>query len=73
MTPQQRKEAARYLKAFDFSGLFTDPSIGWNWPSSEKPLSVPSVQGFRELEVIAEKKGVKVLGGNGSGASADGR
>lgn len=23
MTPQQRKEAARYLKAFDFSGLFT--------------------------------------------------
>ncbi len=61
MTPQQRKEAARYLKAFDFSGLFTDPSIGWNWPDSGNRLKVPSVQGFRELEVIAEKKGVKVL------------
>ena len=61
MTPQQRKEAARYLKAFDFSGLFTDPSIGWDWPDSGKRLKVPSVQGFRELEVIAEKKGVKVL------------
>lgn len=61
MTPQQRKEAARYLKAFDFSGLFADPSIGWDWPSSGKPLKVPSAQGFRELEVIAEKRGVKVL------------
>lgn len=61
MTPQQRKEAARYLKAFDFSGLFTDPSIGWDWPVSGNRLKVPSLQGFRELEVIAEKKGVKIL------------
>ena len=61
MTPQQRKEAARYLKDFDFSGLFTAPSIGWDWPDSGKRLKVPTVQGFRELEVIAEKKGVKVL------------
>ncbi|MCX6874917.1 MAG: Eco57I restriction-modification methylase domain-containing protein [Verrucomicrobia bacterium] len=61
MTPLQRKEAAQYLKAFDFSGLFTDPSIGWDWPDSGKRLKVPSAQGFRELEVIAEKKGVKVL------------
>jgi hypothetical protein len=61
MTPQQRKEAARYLKAFDFSGLFTDPAIGWDWPDSGNRLKVPSIQGFRELEVIAEKKGVKVL------------
>jgi hypothetical protein len=61
MTPQQRKEAARYLKAFDFSGLFTDPSIGWDWPDSGNRLQVPSAQGFFELEVIAEKRGVKVL------------
>jgi hypothetical protein len=51
----------RSLKAFDFSGLFTDPSIGWDWPDSGNRLKVPSVQGFRELEVIAEKKGVKIL------------
>jgi hypothetical protein len=61
MNPQQRNEAARYLKAFDFSGLFTDPSIGWDWPESGKRLKVPTGQGFRELQVIAEKKGVKVL------------
>jgi len=42
MTPQQRKEAARYLKAFDFSGLFTDPSIGWDWPDSGSRLKVPA-------------------------------
>lgn len=65
MTPQQRKEAARYLKAFDFSGLFTDPSIGWDWPDSGSRLKVPApglnVDGFIDLEVVAEKKGVKVL------------
>ena len=61
MTPQQRKEASRHLKDFDFAGLFTNPSIGWNWPDSVKPIKVPILQGFRELEVIAEKKGVKVL------------
>jgi hypothetical protein len=61
MNPQQRKEAARYLKAFDFSGLFADPSIGWDWPESGRPLRVPFNGGFLELEVIAEKRGVKVL------------
>jgi len=61
MSPQQRKEAARYLKAFDFSGLFADPSIGWDWPESGRPLRVPFNGGFLELEVIAEKRGVKVL------------
>jgi hypothetical protein len=40
MTPQQRKEAARYLKAFDFSCLFTDPSIGWDWPDVGMRLKV---------------------------------
>lgn len=65
MTPQQRKEAARYLKAFDFSGLFTDPSIGWDWPDSGSRLKVPApglnADGFIDLAVVAEKKGVKVL------------
>jgi hypothetical protein len=40
MTPQQRKEAARYLKAFDFSGIFTDPAIGWDWPDAGMRLKV---------------------------------
>jgi hypothetical protein len=61
MTPQQRKEVARYLKAFDFSGLFTDPSIGWDWPNSGGRLRVPFQEEFIELEAIAEKRGVKVL------------
>jgi hypothetical protein len=65
MTPQQRKEASRYLKAFDFSGLFTDPSIGWDWPDTGKPLNVPvpwrGKDAFHGLETIAEKKGVRVF------------
>lgn len=61
MTPQQRKEVARYLAAFDFSGLFTDPSIGWDWPDSGKPLRVPFQDGFLQLDPVAGKKGVRVL------------
>ncbi len=61
MTPQQRKDAARYLAAFDFSGLFSDPSIGWDWPDSGMRLRVPFNGDFLELEAIAEKKGVRVL------------
>jgi len=61
MNAQQRNEAARYLKAFDFSGLFTDPSIGWNWPDAGKPLKVPAPwrgkDKFHELEAVAEKMG----------------
>jgi hypothetical protein len=65
MTPQQHKEVARYLKAFDFSGLFTDPSIGWDWPDTGKPLSVPvpwrGKDVFHILENVADKKGVRVF------------
>jgi len=61
MTPQQRTEVARYLAAFDFSGLFTDPSVGWDWPDSGKPLRVPFQDGFLQLEAVAGKKGVRVL------------
>jgi len=61
MNPQQRREAARYLEAFDFSGLFTDPAIGWDWPDSGDRLRVPHNGAFIDLEVVAEKRGVKVL------------
>lgn len=61
MTPQQRKEITRYLAAFDFSGLFTDPSIGWNWPDSGRPLRVPFGDDFIALDHVAEKKGVRIL------------
>lgn len=65
MTPQQRKEAARYLKVFDFSGLFGDPSIGWDWPETGKPLKVPvpwrGKDEFHTLETVAEKRGVRVF------------
>jgi hypothetical protein len=61
MTPQQRTEVARYLAAFDFSGLFTDPSVGWDWPDSGKPLRVPFQDGFLQLDAVAGKKGVRVL------------
>jgi hypothetical protein len=61
MTPQQRKEAIRHLKAFDFSGLFTDPSIGWDWPDSGRPLRVPFGDDFIALDHVAEKKGVRIL------------
>ena len=61
MTPQQRKEVARYLEAFDFSGLFADPSIGWSWPDSGRPLVVPFGDDFIALEHVAQKKGVRIL------------
>jgi len=38
ITPQRRDEIARYLAAFGYSSLFTDPSIDWDWPDSGKPL-----------------------------------
>lgn len=61
MTPQQRTEIRRYLTAFDFSGLFTDSSLGWDWPDSSVPLRVPFEGAFMSLSVLAEKRGVKVL------------
>ena len=61
MTPQQRKEITRYLKAFDFSGLFTDASVGWDWPEGGESLNVPTKDGYRKLDIVAEKRGVKVL------------
>jgi len=61
MTPQQRQEIARYLEAFDFSGLFSDPSVGWDWPDSRSQLPVPFQNAFITLQVVAEKRGVKVL------------
>src|SRR5438552_5863823 len=50
-----------YLEAFDFPGLFTDPDIGWDWPETKGQLRVPSDGGFINLDVIADKRGVKVL------------
>lgn len=61
MTPEQRRAAIRYLEAFDFSGLFTDPAIGWDWPDSGMPLRVPFGDEFISLSPIAEKKGVRIL------------
>lgn len=61
MTPQQRREISRYLEAFDFSGLFTDPSVGWDWPDSGRTLRVPFGEDFISLQPIAEKKGVRIL------------
>ncbi len=61
MTPQQRQEITRYLAAFDFSGLFSDPAVGWDWPESGARLRVPFDGGFIELESVAEKRGVRVL------------
>ncbi|CAN5895077.1 hypothetical protein BH11VER1_BH11VER1_01940 [soil metagenome] len=61
MTPEQRREIARYLAAFDFSGLFTDSALGWDWPSSNAKLSVPFGADFISLTVVAEKRGVKIL------------
>jgi len=61
MTPQQRKETSRYLKAFDFSGLFTDPAIGWDWPASGAKLGIPTPRAVIDLQIVAEKRGVKVL------------
>ena len=56
-----RERIRRYLGAFDFAGLFTDPEIGWDWPESKGKLRVPTKTGFIDTEVIAEKRGVKVL------------
>ena len=61
MSPQQRKDIARYLAAFDFSGLFSDPSLGWDWPETGKPLSIPFEGDFIQLDPVAEKRGVRVL------------
>lgn len=62
MPTDARKEIARYLAAFDFSGLFTSTSLGWDWPStSSAKLRIPTGSGFIPLDVIAEKRGVKIL------------
>ena len=61
MTPQQRQEITRYLESFDFAGLFTDASIGWDWPEGGESLNVPTKEGYQKLAVVAEKRGVKVL------------
>lgn len=62
MSPEQRQEITRSLAAFDFSGLFTDPALGWDWPEAAGgKLRVPYGSGFLPLEVIAEKRGVKIL------------
>ncbi len=62
MSPEQHQEITRSVAAFDFSGLFTDPALGWNWPvATGSKLSIPYGDGFLPLEVIAEKCGVKIL------------
>jgi hypothetical protein len=61
ITAQQREEILRYLNAFDFSGLFTDPTVGWNWPQVGNRIRVPLDGGFAALNTVAEKCGVKVL------------
>ena len=57
----QRQEISRYLEAFDFSGLFSDPAIGWDWPDSRSHLRIPFEGVFLSLDVVAEKRGVKVI------------
>jgi hypothetical protein len=61
MTRTTRDRIRRYLEAFDFAGLFTDPDLGWDWPQSKGKLRVPTKNGFIDTEIIAEKRGVKVL------------
>ena len=61
MTPIQRCEIRRYLNAFDFSGLFTDSTVGWDWPASNTKLRVPYDADFLTLDTVAEKRGVKIL------------
>jgi hypothetical protein len=65
-----RDRIRSYLEAFDFAGLFTDPELGWDWPESKGKLRIPTKSGFIDAEVIAEKRGVKVLhlGGLTAGA-----
>ena len=50
MTPVQREEIRRYLAAFDFSGLFTDSTVGWDWPESRAKLRVPHAGGFTMMD-----------------------
>ena len=61
MTPLQRSEIRRYLEDFNFSALFTDSTVGWDWPVQSGKLRVPHQGSFVELETVAEKRGVKVL------------
>ena len=61
MNRTTRDRIRRYLEAFDFAGLFTDPDLGWDWPDSKGKLRVPTKSGFIDTEVIADKRGVKVL------------
>lgn len=61
MTPQQRQEIAHHLAAFDFSELFTSSSLGWDWPAGRGRLRVPHGSSFLELDIVAEKRGVKIL------------
>lgn len=61
MTPRQRQEITRYLEAFDFSVLFTDATVGWDWAKGGEKLTVPTKAGYLKLDVVAEKRGVKVL------------
>ena len=61
MNRPTRDRVRRYLEAFDFPGLFTDPDIGWDWPETRGQLRVPTKGGFINLDVIADKRGVKVL------------
>jgi hypothetical protein len=61
ITPIQRKEIRRYLEGFDFSGLFIDSTVGWDWPIQNAKLPVPYQGSFIELNAVAEKRGVKVL------------
>ncbi len=58
---QQRQEIKRYLAAFDFSGLFTDATVGWDWPDVSDKLRVPFEGSFLTLDTVAEKRGVKIL------------
>ena len=62
MTPACRHDIAQRLAAFDFSGLFTDSAIGWDWPAaSAAKLRIPFNDRQLILETVAEKKGVKIL------------
>lgn len=61
MTPEQRQGISAHLAAFDFSGLFTSSSLGWDWPAGRGRLRVPHGSAFLELDTVAEKRGVKIL------------
>src|SRR5437016_9182985 len=61
ITPIQRTEIQRYLEAFDFSGLLTDSTVGWDWPIQNAQLRVPYGGGFLVMDTVAEKRGVKIV------------